>query len=725
MRKTLIILFTAVCTLSFAQKRDIELTDIWASGTFYPTTISGFVALNDGKTYCIKEKSEEGYSVVNQYNYTTGEKVKEIFSCNGVVDASGNAVTSFNRYQFNKEQNVVLFTFNSEAIYRHSTREEYVVVDLVTGVLKGRSKKGKVRYPTLNPQGDKVAYVQDNNLYIQDLVKGKVKRITKDGEYNKIINGAVDWVYEEEFSMSRGFEWNADGTKIAFYKFDESEVKEWQMPVYGQLYTEQYKFKYPKAGEKNSVVKVFVVDAKSGKCKEIELGSENDQYLPRIQWTANPEVLSVQRLNRLQNKWELLLVEDGEVTQSLEETSKYYVEIRDRVFFLQDKKHMIINSEVDGHNHLYFHKVEGPQIYQLTKGKFDVDEILGVDEKNERIYFTSSEVSPTERHIYSVNFQGKDKQKLTTESGWHNADFSSDFSYTLHSYSSLNTPHRYSIRNRAFNEVRVVTDNADFVERNETFITSTATFDKLNVNGNDLNYWIIKPADFDATKKYPLLMFVYGGPGSQTVKNSFGWGNNYWYQMLANKHDVIVVSVDNRGTGARGEEFKKMTYKQLGKYETEDQIAAAKSFAELSFIDADRIGIWGWSYGGYMSSLCLAKGNDVFKMAIAVAPVTNWRYYDNIYTERYMALPKDNASGYDDNSPINFVKDIKGKYLIVHGTGDDNVHFENTVMMVDELVKNNVPFDSEFYPNRNHGIYGGYTRLHLYNKMTNFILENL
>ena len=724
--RNLLLLALISCTLfTYSQKRDIELSDIWASGTFYPKTINGFVNLNDGKSYCVQEQNEAGYAVINQYDYKSGDLVKELFTCQGIISSSNEEIKRFDSYHFSKDQSAILITFNSEAIYRHSTRDEFVVVNLASKMQMGNTKRGKVRYPRLSPNGDKVAYVQDNDLYILDLVKAKTKRITKDGAYNKIINGGVDWVYEEEFSMSRGFEWNADGTKIAYYKFDESAVKEWVMPIYGDLYPEQYKFKYPKAGEANSVVKVFIADSKSGKCKEIELGSENDQYLPRIKWTNNPNVLSVQRLNRLQNKWELLMVTGTEVSESLLETSKYYVDITDEIFFLKDGKHMIVSSEQDGNKHLYFHKLEGPRIYQITKGNWEVDNVLGVDDKNELIYFTSTEVSPTERHIYSINFQGKDKKRLTTESGWHTAKFSNDFSLALHSFTAATSPHNYVIRDNAWEFVRAVESNADFKKRMEEFNISTVSFDKLDANGTMLNYWMIKPVDFDANKKYPMLMHVYGGPGSQTVKNSFGYSNTYWHQMLANKHDIIIVSVDNRGTGARGEEFKKMTYKQLGKYETEDQIAAAKELGKLAYIDSERVGIWGWSYGGYMSSLCLAKGNEVFKMAIAIAPVSNWRFYDNIYTERYMALPKDNASGYDDNSPINFVKDIKGKYMIVHGTGDDNVHFQNSVMMVDEMIKYNIAFDSEFYPNKNHGIYGGYTRLHLYNRMTNFILENL
>lgn len=720
MRNTILLLLISCSIFANSQSRDIELTDIWASGTFYPKTISGFVNLNDGKSYCIQEQNADGYDVINQYDYISGNLVKEIVSA---ADVFRGKKIGFSSYSFNDDQSIILLYYNSASIYRNSSRGDFVVIDLKGNIQLGKGEQ--VCYPTMNPDGDKVAYVKGNNLYILDLVKGKTKQITKDGEYNSIINGAVDWVYEEEFAMSRGFEWNADGTKLAYYRFDESAVKQWQMTTYGDLYPEQYKFKYPKAGEANSVVDVYIADATKGKCKKIELGSENDQYLPRIKWTKDPNVLSVQRLNRLQNKWELLMVTGTDVEPALEETSKYYVEITDDVYFLNDGKHMIVSSESSGYKHLYFHKVDGPQIYQITKGNWEVDNVLGIDNGNETIYFTSTEVNATERHIYSIDFQGKNKKRLTTETGWHTAQFSKDYSLALHSFTTATAPHMYTIKNKAWETQRVVEDNAEFIERNAAFTQGAVTFDQLEVEGTALNYWMIKPAGFVDTVEYPVLMHVYGGPGSQTVKNSFGYSNHFWHQMLANKHNIIIVSVDNRGTGARGEEFKKMTYKQLGKYETEDQIGAAKELAKLKYVDGDRIGIWGWSYGGYMSSLALAKGNDVFKMAIAVAPVTNWRYYDNIYTERYMALPQENGAGYDDNSPINFVKDIKGKYLIVHGTGDDNVHFQNSVMMVDELIKNNIPFDSEFYPNKNHGIYGGYTRLHLYNKMTNFVLENL
>lgn len=707
-----------------AQKKDITLMDIWGSGVFFPNHVGGFVNLSDGASYGRLE-SEGKNSMVYKYDYVSGERTGVVIDGNKIAQGIGSESFNFSKFQLSADESKALIEFNAVSIYRHSTRAMAIVVDLKNYQVT-KVNKSAVRYPTLDPTATKVAYVMDNDLYIFDLIKNKTKRITKDGEYNHIINGAVDWVYEEEFSMSRGFQWNANGTKLAYFRFDESKVRQWYMPIYGELYPEQSSFKYPKAGEDNSVVDVYITNLK-GKSTKLELGSERDQYLPRIKWTNDPNVLTVQRLNRLQNHWELLLVnEKGEVSVSLDEESEYYVDITDNIHFLSDGKHMIVNSEKDGYNHLYFHKVDGPQVFQITKGKWDVEDVLAVDEKNELVYYTSCEVSPITRHIYVVGFDGKGKKRLTNGSGFHSAKFSTDMSLCLYSVSTAANGIVYEIRKANWDLVRVVEDNQDFRDRLAEYNMSPIEFGSLTTDEEvNLNYWMIKPSQMDSGKQYPLFMYVYGGPGSQTVFDRFFYSNYFWFQMLANKYNIVIASVDNRGTGARGVEFKKMTYKQLGKYETIDQIASAKYFSGLDYIDGSRIGIFGWSYGGYMSSLALAKGNDVFKMAIAVAPVTNWRYYDNVYTERYMQRPQENGAGYDENSPITWVKDIKGKYLIIHGTGDDNVHFQNSVMMVDELVKNNIPFDSEFYPNKNHGIYGGLTRLHLYTRMTNFIIENL
>lgn len=721
-RNTIFLLILCFFNNSFAQKRHIELQDIWKSGVFFPKSESSFNIMNDGKSFC-KIDFEDKFAVINVYDLNTGEKIKQLLNTKELFGT--NDPIQISDFQFDDNQKKILLTYNSVSIYRHSVSSNFIVVDLANNVRIRNFDKKSVMYPSIDPSGRFVAYVMENNLYLLNLSNNKIRKVTKDGEKNKIINGAVDWVYEEEFSMSRGYEWNTDGTQIAFYRFDESRVKEWQLPQFGNLYTDYYKYKYPKAGELNSIVDVLVARTDKGKPKKLKLGSENDQYIPRIQWTNNPNVLSIQRLNRLQNKWELLMYDGKNISLSVEEESETYVEVPDKIFFLKDDKHMIVSSEQDGYHHLYFHKVSGPIVFQITKGKWDIDKVLWIDESTEKVYYSSSEVSPTERHIYEIGFDGKNKKRLTSESGWHSADFFGKHKVVLHTLSTINSAPKYMLRLANWDLIRNVELNEKFDNSLEDFIWNPAEFSNIDVNGESLNYWIIKPANFDEGKKYPVLMYVYGGPGSQTVKNSFGYSNFFWYQMLANKYGYIVISVDNRGTGARGAEFKKITYKQLGKYETEDQIAVAKKIGEWSFVDKNRIGIWGWSYGGYMSSLCLAKGADVFKMAIAVAPVTNWRFYDNIYTERYMALPKDNANGYDDNSPINHVDKITGKYLIVHGSSDDNVHYENTILMIDALIKNNITYESEVYPNKNHGIYGGNTRYHLYNRMTNFILNNL
>jgi len=717
-------LILGVSSVTHAQN-SLKLTDIFASGKLYPKMISGFINLKDGKSYCKLEMDGANTKVV-RYNYSSGEKIDVLIDGEAIAQSNDFPSFAFRSFTLSEDETKALIPLETEGIYRHSSKSYYLVWNKSNNKLE-RVADRKIMYAHFNPQATKVAYVLNNNLYVKDLIKGKTKQLTKDGEFNKIINGAVDWVYEEEFSMSRGFEWNADGTLIAYYKFDESGVKQWDMEVYGELYPHHERFKYPKAGEANSKVDVYITNLKN-KGKKIELGSENDQYLPRIKWTKDPNKLTVQRLNRHQNHWELLVVDakSREVSVSMEEKDKYYVDITDDIIFLNDKEHMIVKSERSGFWHLYMHKVDGPQVGIITSGNWEVDQLLGVDEANSKVYFTSTEVSPLERHIYTVGINGKNKKQLSSGAGTHSAVFSDDYSLFFHTYNSASVPHQYSIRKNDGSMIRSLEDNADFIEMQKGLNIGSIDFSEIEVeNGVSLNSYMIKPKNFDASKKYPLLMFVYGGPGSQQVKNGWLWTNYWWHQYLANEMGYIVACVDNRGTGARGSEFKKMTYQQLGKYETEDQIAAAKYFGKLNYIDANRIGIWGWSYGGYMSSLCITKGADVFKAAIAVAPVTNWRYYDNIYTERYMRTPQENPDGYDDNSPINHIEKLKGGYLIIHGTGDDNVHFQNTAEMVKKMISKNIPFDSEFYPNKNHGISGGYTRLHLFTRMTNFIMDEL
>lgn len=723
-----IILYTLLLLLSdvsYCQK-SITLEDIWKTRTFSAKSVSGFVPLSDGTSYARKTGNKSTGIHIIRYAYATGEALDTLISTSKIERVNGLTEFPMSDFHLNHNETKAIVETETEAIYRHSSASKCFVLDLKSAKITPVFKE-KVMYCQFDPTSTYLSYVYENNLYIMDLTSGKTRAVTKDGKRNAIINGAVDWVYEEEFSMSVGYQWNENGTALAYYRFDESKVEEFSMTVYDGLYPKVQTFKYPKAGENNSVVDVYVYQLKGGKSVKMETGSFNDQYLPRIQWTKNNQVLSVQRLNRLQNTWELLMADalTGKTKVAFTESDKYYIDINDNLIFLPGNEMMLLTSERSGYNHIYLHKVEGPEIAPVTKGNWDVVSIIGYNEKNQEVYYLSQENTPIEKHVCKIRIDGTGKIDLVAESGNHSASFSKDYSYFLHQYSTINQPPVITIRDKDSKIVRVLEDNKELVSRLKEFNFSSAEFGTLPSDNVQLNYYMIKPAQFDPQKKYPLLMFVYGGPGSQQVINGWGGDNFAWHQMLSNQKGYIIVCVDNRGTGGRGSEFKKMTYRQLGKYESDDQINAARYFGNQSYIDAGRIGIWGWSYGGFMSSTCLMKGADVFKTAIAVAPVTNWRYYDNIYTERYMQLPNLNPTGYDLNSPINMVDRLKGKLLLVHGTADDNVHFQNTAEMVKKLVQENKPFQSAYYPDKNHGIYGGNTRLHLFTLMTNFIVENL
>ena len=708
-------------SLTLQAQKLITLEEIWQDYTFTENRVPGFNFQKDGRHYTRIEDNK-----VQQYDLLNGQNTATIFDPATVSAPGFNG--KINDYTFSEEESRVLITSESESIYRRSTQARFFVYDPKSKSMEAVFSDGKIMYATFNPQADKVAFVFDNNLYIKDLTNGRVTPITTDGEKNKIINGATDWVYEEEFHFSRGFEWSPDGNRIAFYRFDESEVPEFTYTNYHDgTYPEYITFKYPKAGEKNATVTIHLFDLKSGVTIPVATSLNEDHYIPRIKWTRDPEKLCVTRLNRHQNELELLLAEakTGKTSLLLKEKNKYYINIHDNLTFLKNNTQFIWTSEMDGWNHIYLYNMEGKMERQVTSGQWEVTEFYGIDEKKGLVYYQAAEDSPMERQVYSMSINGKRKETIAGNPGWNSAQFSSTFDYFVLTSSSANTPPVYLVFDDQARQVRVLEDNADLLAKQETyFINDVEFFDFTTSEGVNLNGWMIKPAFFDENRQYPVFMYLYGGPGSQQVTDSWKGQNYWWFQMLAQK-GYLIVCVDNRGTGARGETFKKMTYLQMGKYETIDQIEAAKYIGSLSYADADNIGIFGWSYGGFMSSLCLLKGNDVFKAAIAVAPVTNWKWYDSVYTERFMRTPKENPSGYHDNSPIYFADQLKGKYLIVHGMGDDNVHFQNTVEMSNALINANKQFDTYFYPNKNHSIYGGTARLHLYQKMTDFIQENL
>jgi dipeptidyl-peptidase-4 len=730
MSRILSVFFILFFYSSFAQVKQITLKDIWGSAKFSAKTISGFNSLNNGTEYTLIDADKNG-SLLEKYDYKTGNKLETILNTGNFKPSDYAEPFFIEEYTFSKDESKLLLAVASEAIYRHSYKSSYFIFDIKNKSYQELVKGEKQQLAQFSPQGDKVAYVQDNNIFIKNLSNNEIIQITKDGKRNEIINGAPDWVYEEEFSFSKAWHWNEDGTQIAFMKFDESKVKEYNMPTYGSLYPDEYRYKYPKAGEENSTVSVWIYNTLTKSSTKVDVGSENNQYIPRIQWTKDPNVIFVAKLNRLQNKLDVIKFNSKTNQSSLiyTESSNTYVDIHegmgDLFYFTPDNKYYYYMSDKDGFNHLYKFDINGKQLLQVTKGNWEIMEFYGIDEKGLKAYYQSTETGVTNRSIYSIKTDGKDKKAISPISGSSNAQFSNGYKYFINTYSSANNPAIISLHTIDGSLVRTLEDNKELVSTLKEYDLSKKEFFTFKSGqGIELNGWMIKPNGFDPNKKYPVFMTFYGGPGRNMVTNEWGNRDYLWHLMLAQK-GYLVVCVDNRGTMGRGAEFKKSTYKQLGKLELEDQMETAKYLGTLSFVDPTRIGCEGWSFGGYLSSLCITKANDLFKMAIAVAPVTNWRYYDTIYTERFLQTPQENASGYDENSPINFVKKLKGKYLLIHGTADDNVHFQNSIEMSAALIKHNIPFDVAYYPDKNHGIYGGATRLHLFTKMTDYIINNL
>ncbi|MBI3138847.1 MAG: S9 family peptidase [Sphingobacteriales bacterium] len=622
----------------------------------------------------------------------------------------------------------------TEPIYRRSSKSFVYLFDEASGKLS-KLEEEKLLHPGFSPDGSKIAYVKANNLYIYDIATAKATAVTTDGKWNGVINGNCDWVYEEEFEFTRAYDWSPKGNYLAYYRFDESQVKDYNLTIYDNAHNKDYRYKYPKAGDSNSNVDIYIYDV-ANRTKAKAQYEQGDIYIPRIKWTRDDNTLVVYWMNRHQNDLKLLATNavTGASTLLYQETNKYYVEINDDWWFLKDGRHFLFTSEMNGYKHLYLYSLDGKTKIQLTKGSNEVTEVNAVDEANKRIYFTMAWPRPMDRNVFVTDFAGKKTWPLTQGEAWHRVEFNDDFTKFFDYRSDLNTPQTVTLnkvvadKKKGISAIleKTVNESAKLRGKMEEYGYGKAEFIRVpNSKGDTLNGWMLKPAGFDPSKKYPVLFCNYGGPGSQQVANRFGAVSS-WHQLLAQK-GFIVVSVDNTGTGFRGEEFKKKTYLQLGKFEIEDQIDAAKYLGAMPFVDKDNIGHWGWSFGGFMSSLAITKGNEVFSAAVAVAPVTNWRYYDNIYTERYMRTPEENAKGYDDNSPVNFTDRIKGKYLIIHGTADDNVHFQNATQMITALVKSNIDFESAYYPNKNHGIGGqaDNTTFHLWSKMTNWILNNM
>jgi len=728
MRRLLSILFLISVCYTTIQAQQITLEDLFVTRTFQQSSVYGLASTNDGVNYTTLENG--GQQIV-KYSYKTGEKVNLVLDIQALKNDS---LKSVREYSFSNDESKVLLLTDRKPIYRRSFTAVYFVYNFTTKELTKLSS-GRQQVATFSPDGERVAFVRDNNLFVKSLRFNTERQMTTDGEFNKIINGIPDWVYEEEFEFNRAFEWSPDSKQIAYIKFNEEQVPTFGIPMYkglspahkeNSVYPGEYRFKYPKAGEKNSIVSVMVYDIKAGQNIKMDIGAETDIYIPRIRWNYSGSNLGILKMNRLQNKLELLFANSytGDTRLIFTEKNKRYIEtdFLDNLQFLPDDKSFVTLSEQDGYKHLYLYDIGGVKIRQLTTGKFDVLKYYGFNPASKIFYYQAAAVSPMQREVYGVSIDLKKKILLSTQKGSNDADFSTGFKYFINEYSNLTTPLIVTLHDISGKQIRVLEDNKKLESLiTERKIPQKEFFTFTTKEGIELNGWMIKPSNFDQNTKYPVLMTQYSGPNSQEVVDQFGIG---WDNYLA-ENGYLVACVDPRGTGARGEDFRKCTYGQLGKYESDDQIEAAKYLATLPYVNGKSIAIWGWSYGAFMSSMCLAKGGEVFKAGIAVAPVTNQRFYDTVYSERYMGLPGQNPEGYDQNSPIALAKGIKGKLLLVHGTADDNVHYQNSLEFAEAMVQAGVQFQMMSYVNRNHGIRGGNTTMHLYTMFDNFLKENL
>lgn len=708
--KKIFLTLTVAVAFHHAAAQEITLDKIY-SGYYRGKGIAGIASMKNGENYLVIEPTG-----IAKYSYKTSQK-------------EGNIVDGqFESYEFSDDESKILLLKESQPIYRHSFLGKFEVKDLKSGKTISLNDGKTVQEPRFSPDATKVAFIAENNLFYQDLSTGKITQITTDGKKNSILNGLADWVYEEEFGHARLYEWTKNSDAVVFVKSDESQVPEIYIPIYGKkLYPEEMRYKYPKAGEKNSVVSAQLYRLDTGKTTALNLSSFKNYYIPNVVQTAKPDEIVLITSERIQNASDVLKVntKTGAVQKLFTETDEKWIDTDSPTLeFLEDDS-FLWASERDGNRHLYWYDKDGKLKKQITKGNWEVTDYYGFNPKSKEIYVQTTEKGSINKVVSKVNIENGKSQLISNAEGNNSANFSKNYNYFIETSSTAAKPYTFVLKDGNGKTVKELQNNNDQLQKlkadnfvDKEFITIP------NDAGDQMNAWIMKPKNFDPNKKYPLFMYQYSGPGSQQVANSWDAGNALWFNHLVQK-GYIVACVDGRGTGYKGTKFKKVTYMNLGKYEIEDQITAAKWFGNQSYIDKTRIGMFGWSFGGYMTSLAMTKGADVFKAGIAVAPVTNWRYYDSVYTERFMRTPQENPDGYDKNSPTEYAKLLKGKLLLIHGTADDNVHFQNSMEFSEALIQNKKQFDFMAYPDKNHGIYGGQTRPQLYQKMTDFILNNL
>ena len=697
-RLSLVVALMCTSVTAFSQKTYRELSSI----SRLNRSVSGLRSMNDGEHYTISRGG-----AVLRFSYTDESVCDTLYT------------GRFSSYALSPKEDMVVVGNNFRPVYRRSFYADYDIVTVPDGRMVHSLKD--IRDLSLSPDSKMIAYAKDNNLFIAEL-GGAERAVTNDGEWNKIINATADWVYEEEYGFTKAYAFSPDSKKIAYLRFDESEVPMFEMMRFdGDLYNKPYTFKYPKAGDKNSVVELWLYDIATGQKTKIDVGAEKDQYVPFIEWTPAGELYFF-RINRKQNHFEVVLCrETGEQKVIYDETSPTYVErpALSTIRFIDGDQFIVQNETATGWNHIYLHSVEKGLVRALTSGEWQVTSV--VEATKDKVYYMSTETSPLRRNLYSIDYKGKKKERLTEKDGTYSISPSKGMKYYISNFISASAAREVELRDGKGKLIRTLVENPEMEERLKT-LPKKEFFTFTTERGDELNAYIIKPLDFDPQKKYPVLLTQYSGPGSQQVADSFslGWEN----VMVANGY--IVVCCDGRGTGYMGEHFKKQTYGNLGELEVEDQISFARYMASQSYVDADRIGIYGWSYGGFMALGCALKGDGLFKMSIAVAPVTSWRYYDTIYTEIYNGLPQENAAGYDDNSPINFADRLsdRTKLLIMHGTADDNVHFQNTMEMCHALNRAGKQYDMMIYPDQNHSMAPSYSTL-IREKMIQYTLDNL
>jgi len=709
--------------------QQLTLDDVVIKRAYAQKAVYGLTSLNDGLHYTTLENM--GREIV-KYSYKTGEKVATLLDLTSLKNDSLKAVID---YQFSSDETKLLLMTDRKPIYRRSFTANYFVYNFITKTLSRLSNGGEQQMASFSPDGERVAFVRKNNLFVKSLRFGTERQVTIDGVFNKIINGIPDWVYEEEFEFNKGYEWSPDSKQLAYMKFNEEQVPVYSMPIYkglapelkeNSVYPGEYSFKYPKAGEKNSLVQIWTYDIKSGHNIQMDTGKETDIYLPKIAWTSSGTDLGIFRMNRLQNKLELLLANPytGDTRLIYTEKNSRYIEtdFLDNFQFLPDNKTFVVHSEQNGYKHLYLYDLSGVKIKQLTEGNFDVIKFYGYDQEKKIFYYQAAANVPMQREIYGISFDKKKKVMLSTQKGTNNADFSKGFKYYVNTFNNVQTPNLVTLHEISGKQIRVLEDNSVLKEKLAAIKLPKKEFFQFTTSaGITLNGWMVKPLNFNTSTKYPVLMTQYSGPNSQQVLDVFSVD---WNSYLA-QQGYLVVCVDPRGTGARGEEFRKCTYGQLGKLESDDQVETARYLTKQSYVDAGKIAIWGWSYGGFISAMTLCKGGDLIRAAIAVAPVISHYFYDTVYTERYMGLPSQNPEGYQQNSPIALASGIKGKLLLVAGTADDNVHYQNTIEFAEAMVQAGIQFRMMSYNNRNHGIRGGNTTKHLYTMFDEFLNVNL